>query len=86
MIIICGRGELFIKYFSATEEAPYLEYLSQHSTTYSHTWASLMPKRTVDCTVNEIMRVVRLCIDKIEYVQFIIPRKVNFEYITCLLN
>jgi coronin-1B/1C/6 len=76
ILFMMGKGEPFFKYYEVLPTAPYLEYINTYTTKESNTWCTLLPKRIVDCNINEVMRVVRLTSNMIQYLQFRIPTKV----------
>lgn len=75
IVYFVGRGESIIRYYEITSSDTYLEYLDSYKGAQPQKGASFLPKRAVDPMRAEVMRCVRLSLNQVEYVSFLVPRK-----------
>lgn len=75
IVYFVGKGESIIKYCEVTNTFPFLEFLGSYKGAQPQKGASFLPKRAVDPMKCEVIRGVRLTLDQVEYVSFVVPRK-----------
>lgn len=78
VLFVAGRGDSSIAMFTYSTQNPnLLEYISSHKSKVPQKGFSMLPKRVVDLSMNEIQRGVRLTATTVEYVSFKVPRKLG---------
>lgn len=75
VLFIGGKGDGNIRYFEIVEEAPYIHALSEYKSSVPQRGLCLLPKRCVNVSECEIVRVLKVGTKTIEPISFLVPRK-----------
>eukprot|EP00824_Muranothrix_gubernata_P019871 TRINITY_DN40044_c0_g1_i1.p1 TRINITY_DN40044_c0_g1~~TRINITY_DN40044_c0_g1_i1.p1 ORF type:complete len:538 (-),score=110.48 TRINITY_DN40044_c0_g1_i1:3-1520(-) len=74
-IFLLGKGDPFVKFYDILDQEPFIEYLSAYKSNVCQMGCSFIPKRSVDTSKNEIMRLTKLTQHTLETISFVLPRK-----------
>jgi len=72
---LAGKGDGNIRYYELVDEKPYLHYLSEFKSNTPARGMAMMPKRGVDVSGVEIVRLCKLGVKTLEPIGFTVPRK-----------
>jgi len=75
VLFLGGKGDGNIKYFEVVDDAPYIHPLSEFKSSTPQRGLCIMPKRTVNVSECEIVRVLKVGTKTIEPISFLVPRK-----------
>jgi len=75
ILFLAGKGDGNIRYYEIVDEAPYIHYLSEFKSATPQRGMCLMPKRAVNVSECEIVRVLKLSTKLLEPISFQVPRK-----------
>jgi len=75
VLFLAGKGDGNIRYYELVEEKPYLHYLSEFKSNTPARGMAMMPKRGVDVSNCEIVRLCKLGVKTLEPIAFCVPRK-----------
>jgi len=72
---LAGKGDGNIRYYEIVEDAPYIHYLSEFKSNVPQRGMCMLPKRAVNVSECEIVRVLKLGVKLVEPISFQVPRK-----------
>jgi coronin-1B/1C/6 len=75
VLFLGGKGDGNIRYYEITNDAPYIHPLSEYKSSTPQRGLCLMPKRTVNVSECEIVRMLKLGTKTLEPISFLVPRK-----------
>jgi len=75
VLFMGGKGDGSIKYYEIVDEAPYIHFLSQHGTNVPTRGLCMLPKRSVNVSDCEIVRMLKCSVKTVEPIAFCVPRK-----------
>lgn len=80
VLFLAGKGDGNIRYYEVVDESPYIHYLSEFKSNTPQRGMTMVPKRGVNVSENEIVKMLKLSTKCMEPISFQVPRKVC----TCL--
>jgi len=75
VLFLAGKGDGNIRYLEVVDEEPYIYSLSEFKSNNPQRGLCLMPKRSVNVSECEIVRVLKLGVKTLEPISFLVPRK-----------
>jgi len=75
VLFLAGKGDGNIRYYELVDEAPYIYYLTEFKSNTPQKGACALPKRSVDVSQCEILRILKLGVKTVEPISFNVPRK-----------
>jgi len=75
VLFLGGKGDGNIRYYEIVDEAPYIHYLSEFKSNTPQRGLGMLPKRGVNVSDCEIVRMMKLSVNKMEPIYFTVPRK-----------
>jgi coronin-1B/1C/6 len=75
VIFLGGKGDGNIRYYEYVDEAPYVYYLDEFKSATPQRGLCLLPKRAVNISENEIVRILKVSTKMVEPISFQVPRK-----------
>jgi len=75
VIFMGGKGDGSIKYYEVVDEAPYIHFLSAHQTNVPTRGLCMLPKRSLNVSDCEIVRMLKCSVKSVEPISFQVPRK-----------
>jgi hypothetical protein len=77
LLFLAGKGDGNIRYYEVVDEAPYIHYISEFKSNVPQRGLCLLPKRAVNVSECEVVRICKLSTKLNEPVSFQVPRKVK---------
>jgi len=75
VLFMGGKGDGSIKYYEVVDEAPYIHFLSAHQTNVPTRGLCMLPKRSMNVSDCEIVRMLKCSVKSVEPIAFCVPRK-----------
>jgi hypothetical protein len=75
VLFLAGKGDGNIRYYEIVDEAPYIHYLSEFKSASPQRGMAMLPKRAVNVSECEIVRMFKLGTKLMEPISFQVPRK-----------
>jgi len=75
VLFLAGKGDGNIRYYEIVDEAPYIHYLSEFKSATPQRGMSMVPKRAVNVSECEIVRMLKLGTKIMEPISMQVPRK-----------
>jgi hypothetical protein len=75
VLFLAGKGDGNIRYYEIVDEAPYIYYLTEFKSNTPQRGACVLPKRSVNVSECEIVRLLKLGVKTVEPISFCVPRK-----------
>jgi len=75
VLFLAGKGDGNIRYYEIVDEAPYIHYLSEFKSSSPQRGMAMLPKRAVNVSDCEIVRLLKLGVKLVEPISFQVPRK-----------
>jgi len=75
VLFLAGKGDGNIRYYEIVDEAPYIHYLSEFKSATPQRGMAMLPKRGVNVSDCEIVRLLKLGTKIMEPISFQVPRK-----------
>jgi len=75
ILFLGGKGDGNIRYYEIVDEAPYIYFLSEFKSATPQRGLFMMPKRAVNISENEIVKVLKIGTKLCEPISFQVPRK-----------
>jgi len=75
ILFLGGKGDGNIRYYEIVDEAPYIYYLSEYKSSAPQRGLFMMPKRAVNISENEIVKILKIGTKLLEPISFQVPRK-----------
>jgi hypothetical protein len=75
VLFLAGKGDGNIRYYEIVDDAPYIHYLSEFKSATPQRGMAMLPKRAVNVSECEIVRMLKLSTKMMEPVSFQVPRK-----------
>jgi hypothetical protein len=75
VLFLAGKGDGNIRYYEFTDEAPFINYLSEYKSSDPQRGMAMMSKRAVSVTDVEIARLFKLTTTELQPLSFRVPRK-----------
>jgi len=75
VLFVAGKGDGNIRYYEVVDEAPYIHYLTEFKTNVPQRGMCMIPKRAVNVSDCEIVRMLKLSVKMVEPISFQVPRK-----------
>jgi len=75
ILFLGGKGDGNIRYYEIVDEAPYIYFLSEFKTSTPQRGLSVLPKRCVNISENEIVKMLKVGTKLVEPISFQVPRK-----------
>jgi len=75
VIFLAGKGDGNIRFYEVVDEAPYVHYLSEFKSNTPQRGMCMLPKRGVNVSDNEIVRMLKVGVKLVEPISFQVPRK-----------
>ena len=80
MLYLTGKGDGNVRYYELTDDAQVVYPLSEYRSVTSTKGADMLPKRGLNVMGCEVARMLKLTINAVEPISFIVPRKEqNFQ-------
>eukprot|EP00033_Pygsuia_biforma_P000142 GCRY01000179.1.p1 GENE.GCRY01000179.1~~GCRY01000179.1.p1 ORF type:complete len:454 (-),score=108.09 GCRY01000179.1:30-1391(-) len=75
LLYLAGKGDGNIRYYEIVDEAPYWHFIEEYKSSTPQRGMAILPKRAVDVSNNEVVRLYKLTTNAIEPLNFTVPRK-----------
>jgi len=75
VLFLAGKGDGNIRYYEVVDEAPYIHYLTEFKSSTPQRGMGMLPKRAVNVSDCEIVRMLKLGTKTMEPISFQVPRK-----------
>jgi len=75
VLFIAGKGDGNIRYFEVVDEAPYIHYLTEYKSNIPQRGMCMLPKRSVNVSDCEIVRMMKVTVNAVEPISMQVPRK-----------
>jgi len=75
ILFLGGKGDGNIRYYEIVDEAPYIYYLSEFKSNTPQRGLFMLPKRGVNISENEIVKMLKVGPKLLEPISFQVPRK-----------
>jgi len=75
VLFLAGKGDGNIRFYEVVDEAPYIHYLSEFKSSTPQRGMCMLPKRGVNVSDNEIVRMLKVGVKLVEPISFQVPRK-----------
>jgi len=75
VLFLAGKGDGNIRYYEVVDEAPYIHYLTEFKSSTPQRGMAMLPKRAVNVSDCEIVRMLKLGTKLMEPISFQVPRK-----------
>jgi len=75
VLFIAGKGDGNIRYYEVVDEAPYIHYLTEFKSNTPQRGMCMLPKRSVNVSDCEIVRLLKVSVKMVEPISFQVPRK-----------
>jgi len=75
VLFLAGKGDGNIRYYEIVDEAPYIHYLTEFKSATPQRGMAMMPKRGVNVTDCEIVKILKISTKMMEPISFQVPRK-----------
>jgi len=75
VLFLAGKGDGNIRYYELVDEKPYLHYLSEYKSNTPARGMAMYPKRGVNVSECEIVRLCKVGVKTVEPIAFCVPRK-----------
>jgi len=75
ILFLAGKGDGNIRYYELVDETPFIHFLSEFKSSSPQRGSCLMPKRCVNVSECEIVRLLKLSTKTMEPIAFQVPRK-----------
>jgi len=75
VLFIAGKGDGNIRYYEVVDEAPYIHYLTEYKSNTPQRGMCMIPKRSVNVSDCEIVRLLKVGVKSVEPISFQVPRK-----------
>jgi len=75
VLFLAGKGDGNIRYYEIVDEAPYIHYLTEYKSNSPQRGMCLLPKRAINVSDCEIVRLCKLGNKLMEPISFQVPRK-----------
>jgi len=75
VLFLAGKGDGNIRYYEIVDEDPYLYFLSEFKSASPQRGIAMLPKRAVNVSECEIVRLLKLGTKMMEPISFQVPRK-----------
>jgi coronin-1B/1C/6 len=79
VLFLAGKGDGNIRYYEIVDEPPYIYFLSEFKSSTPQRGMAMLPKRAVNVSDCEIVRMLKLSTKTMEPISFQVPRKVYPE-------
>jgi len=75
VLFLAGKGDGNIRYYEMVDEAPYIHFLTEFKSAVPQRGMCMLPKRAVNVSECEIVRLLKLSVKMVEPIYFQFPRK-----------
>jgi len=75
ILFLGGKGDGNIRYYEIVDEAPYIYFLSEFKSSTPQRGLSVLPKRNVNISENEVVKMLKVGTKLVEPISFQVPRK-----------
>jgi len=75
VLFVAGKGDGNIRYYEVVDEAPYIHYLTEYKSNTPQRGMCMLPKRSVNVTDCEIVRMMKVTVNAVEPISMQVPRK-----------
>jgi len=75
VLFVAGKGDGNIRYYEVVDEAPYIHYLTEFKSNTPQRGMCMLPKRAVNISDCEIVRMLKVGVKTVEPIAFLVPRK-----------
>jgi len=75
VLFLAGKGDGNIRYYEIVDEAPYIHYLTEFKSATPQRGMAMLPKRAVNVSDCEIVRMLKIGTKTMEPISFQVPRK-----------
>jgi len=75
LLFIAGKGDGNIRYYEVVDESPYVHYIAEYKSSTPQRGMALLPKRGVNVSENEVVKILKLGTKIMEPISFQVPRK-----------
>jgi len=75
VLFIAGKGDGNVRYYEVVDEAPYIHYLTEFKSNTPQRGMCMAPKRMVNVSECEIVRMLKVGVKTVEPIAFQVPRK-----------
>lgn len=75
LLFLAGKGDGNIRYYEVVDEAPYIHYISEFKSNVPQRGLCMLPKRAVNVSECEVVRLLKLSNKLNEPISFQVPRK-----------
>lgn len=75
LLFLAGKGDGNIRFYEVVDEAPYIHFLSEFKSNVPQRGCTMLPKRGVNVSDCEIVRMLKLTTKQMEPISFQVPRK-----------
>lgn len=77
ILFLAGKGDGGVKYFEVNNDAPFVHFIDEARSNEPQKGFARLPKRSVDTSVCELAKCLRLLNNMVEIVSFQVPRKAD---------
>jgi WD40 repeat protein len=74
-LFLAGKGDGNVRYYEIVDEKPYFYFLSEYKSSNPQRGMAMLPKRAVNVSACEILRLFKIESNKVEPISFTVPRK-----------
>jgi WD40 repeat protein len=75
LLFLAGKGDGNIRYYEVVDESPFAHYISEYKSSTPQRGMAMLPKRGVNVSENEIVKILKLGTKIMEPISFQVPRK-----------
>lgn len=75
ILFLAGKGDGNVRYYEIVDEAPYIHFLSEYKSSVPQRGFTMMPKRCMNVSECEIVRLLKVGTKTLEPISFQVPRK-----------
>jgi coronin-1B/1C/6 len=75
VLFLAGKGDGNIRYYEVVDEAPYIHYLTEFKSSTPQRGLAMLPKRAVNVSDCEIVKLLKIGTKLMEPISFQVPRK-----------
>lgn len=75
VLFVAGKGDGNIRYYEIVDEAPYIHYLTEFKSASPQRGMCMVPKRSVNVSECEIVRMLKVGVKTVEPISMLVPRK-----------
>lgn len=75
LLFLAGKGDGNVRFYEIVDDKPFFYYITEHKSTVPQRGMCMMPKRGVNVSMCEVVRLFKAENARVEPISFIVPRK-----------